>query len=57
MFGVFYDYATLLLELGRADAALSAARTAQAVEPDHPMAASLLNTVILNTGSQPAYAH
>lgn len=57
VFGLHYDYATLLLELGRADAALKVARSAQAVEPDHPMAATLVRTVTLVMGGQSAYAH
>lgn len=57
VFGVFYDYATLLLELGRADAALDVARNAQAVEPDHPMAANLMRAAMLVSGGRTALAN
>lgn len=57
VFGVFYDYATLLLELGRAEAALDVARNAQAVEPDHPMAANLLRAILLEAVPRTAHAY
>lgn len=57
VFGVFFDYATLLLELGRAEAALDVARNAQAVEPDHPMAANLMRAILLGATSQTVHAH
>lgn len=42
LFGVHYDYATLLAELGRTATAMWAARRAQALDPEHPMIGPLL---------------